>query len=494
MVLDQSAPGEILPGAEPAAFDPKFRVVLGAAIVALVIFAAPQHAIGTSALIILGAVVAWVMPQAMVAMVVLSVPVQDAIQLPFVQGELTLTQIALFGLFLGWGIGFWRYRIWLDSILMWSLGIMAALIMSFLATEQPGLWAGEFYRWAVAIAFFVICRSVLRDWESIRVVIWAIVAAVAGISAYSLGQFWSTDTNINWVVGGILRVYGTFGTPNPLAAYFEFTVPILLALTLLGLSPVVRERLGVPLWLGMAASSLFGMIVLGLTQSRGGWIGFAAGMAVIFLLLPFRIKLVSLVLGAVLIAGILITPAGQSQIERFGNVFDETESMTGSSYDYGTGRSSLWGAAIRMFEDKPLTGVGAGEFDRHYREYTPVWFDRFPRGQAHNGWLQMAAQSGIAGVVAFTGWIVATLVSLVGAVRRSIDPLARALALGALSIVVAFTVHSLVDYLNVLSLGLQLSVIVAIGLNLNPDPLTVYARTTESDPDSFRVPQQTSNA
>lgn len=479
---------------QPFRFEPKHGVVLAATILAFGIFAAPQHALGTVALILIGAIIAWFMPQAMIAMVVLSVPAQDAILMPFVRGEITLTQITVFGLIAGWGIGFWRYRIWLDSILMWSLGIMAALILSFLATDDTGVWVGELYRWAVAIAFFVICRSVLRDWAAIRIVIWGIVAAVCAICAYALGQLSSQDENINWIVGGILRVHGTFGTPNPLAAYIELTVPILLALTLLGLSPVVRERLGGPLWLGMASASLLGMVVLGLTQSRGGWIGFAVGMGVIFLLLPFRIKVASAALGAVLIAGILITPAGQSQIERFGNIFDDSEPATGSSYDYGTGRSSLWGAAIRMFEDEPLTGVGAGEFDYHYREYTPVWYDRFPRGQAHNGWLQMAAQAGLPGVIAFTGWIVATLVSLVGAVRRSTDPLARALALGALSVMVAFTVHSLVDYLNVLSLGLQLSAILAIGLNLCPDPLTVHARTSESKTGSLRVPQQTSYA
>ncbi len=38
----------------------------------------------------------------------------------------------------------------------------------------------------------------------------------------------------------------------------------------------------------------------------------------------------------------------------------------------------------------------------------------------------------------------------------------------------AYTIHSLVDYLNVLSLGLQLSAVTAIALNLAPDPLTRY--------------------
>src|SRR5699024_4415209 len=83
----------------------------------------------------------------------------------------------------------------------------------------------------------------------------------------------------------------------------------------------------------------------------------------------------------------------------------------------------------------------------------------------------MAAQAGIGGVVTFTGWIAASLLAFFGALRRSTGPMSRALALGALAVMIAFTTHSLVDYLNVLSLGLQISVVAAMGLNLAPEPL-----------------------
>jgi hypothetical protein len=48
------------------------------------------------------------------------------------------------------------------------------------------------------------------------------------------------------------------------------------------------------------------------------------------------------------------------------------------------------------------------------------------------------------------------------------------IALGSLAIVVAFSVHSMVDYLNVLSLGLQLAVIVAL--------VTTLSRQAPADP------------
>ena len=54
------------------------------------------------------------------------------------------------------------------------------------------------------------------------------------------------------------------------------------------------------------------------------------------------------------------------------------------------------------------------------------------------------------------------LVAMSRGVARARSRQERAVALGSLGIVVAFSVHSIVDYLNVLSLGLQLAVMVAL--------------------------------
>ena len=446
--------------------------VCASAVVALMllILGLPPADGWTLSLIALGVLLAVIAPSIMITIVLLTVPVQEALLLPYFRGDLTLTQIAVFGLVIGWGMTFWRYRILVDSITLWYIAIGSAFCIALVEMDEFGLWAGEVYRWGVAAVFFVICRSVLQDWRQIRIVLWGVVGATLGTWAFSFGQLVAGNGPDHMFRGGTLRVPGLFGTPNPLAAYVEFAIPMLLVLALLGLRRSFRNLIGAPLWLGCVTTSLLGIVVLALTQSRGGTIGFAAAMVVVFLILPKRIRISTAIVGIMIIVVISLTPAGQSQLHRFGNVFENAPASTGSPNDFDTGRGSLWVAAIRMFEDKPWTGVGAGEYDYHYREYTPHWYDRFPKGQAHNGWLQMAAQAGLAGVVAFTGWVVAALVSLVGAARRSIDPLARALAMGALAVMVAFAVHSLVDYLNVLSLGLQLSAIAAIGLNLTPGP------------------------
>lgn len=444
----------------------------------LVMLALPPASAWTFALVGIGAALTFVSPASMIGVLVLTIPVQEAVLLPHPRGDFTLTQIAVFGLVIGWGLTFWRYRIWLDSITLWYAMIGGAFLISLIAMDDPGLWFGEAYRWGVAAILFIIARSVLRDWRSIRIVLWAMVAATLATWSYAFGQAIEVRGPEHMIRGGWLRVYAEFGTPNPLAAYVELTTPVLLVLAILGLRSSFREKLGPALWVLCGLTSVLGSLILALTQSRGGMVGFALAMVVVLWTLPARLRLGTIAAGLLLVGLVVVTPAGQSQIERFSRVFETQveESPTGRIDDRGFGRSSLWIAGIRMFEAEPWTGVGAGEYDYHYREFTPVWYDRFPRGQAHNGWLQMAAQAGVAGVVTFTGWIIASLVALVGALRRSTEPVARALALGALAVMVAFTMHSLVDYLNVLSLGLQLSIVTAAGLNLAPQPLTAYGQ------------------
>jgi O-antigen ligase len=307
--------------------------------------------------------------------------------------------------------------------------------------------------------------------------LWSMVVAVSAISAYGFGQVIGQNGPDSFMRGGILRVYGAFGQPNPFAAYMEFTVPLLLALVLIGLRARYRHLIGTALWVGMTIATAVGIAIVMLTQSRGGWLGLGAAMVVLLWVFPLRLRLLAVGAGVVLLGLVLLTPPGQSQKDRFQSSFSTDEPILTALVDTAsTGREGLWGAAIGMLEDEPVTGMGAGEFDYHYRQYTTEWYQRVPLGQAHNGYLHMAAQAGIPGVATFIGWLLAMVMSLVATVKQAREPVSRALALGALAVVVAFGVHSVVDYLNVLSLGLQLSAAVAVGLNL------VTRRVTVSEP------------
>lgn len=426
-------------------------------------------------------------PGAGLGVLLVTVPIQDKVLVPFVRGDLTVTQIVLSGFVLGWLVTIHRDRPWLDGIVAGFLLVFAAFSISLAEMDEPGLWAAEVYRWLAAGVVYVIARAILRSWRDVRLALIGVAAGVVVAAGYVVQQFYDQATSTTGLVLGDFRAMGSFGVPNPLAAYFEFTVPVLLLLALLGFRRALRLRIGRGFWVASLLTSGVGLLVIGLTQSRGGYVGMALALLVVFLQLPRQIQLGSVLAGVVVAGAFVTTPVGQSQVDRFRAAMQEEPSPVREVHAGTLGRESLWKAGIAMFEDKPLTGVGAGEYDYHYRQYVPEWIDRFPRGQAHDAWIQMGAQAGIPGILAFAAWLWASLLALWNATRRATDDLSRLLAWGALAVMLAFTVHSLVDYLNVLSLGIQLSAVTAIGLALVPDPLPSLQRRRESLPASASI-------
>ncbi len=74
------------------------------------------------------------------------------------------------------------------------------------------------------------------------------------------------------------------------------------------------------------------------------------------------------------------------------------------------GRLSENIAAFEMWRDHPVLGIGAGEFPANYRTYAAkIGLDARAERNAHNSYLQAAAETGTLGLLAFVGMIVTGL-------------------------------------------------------------------------------------
>jgi O-antigen ligase len=106
-----------------------------------------------------------------------------------------------------------------------------------------------------------------------------------------------------------------------------------------------------------------------------------------------------------------------------------------------------------MFQERPLLGVGPGTYRLRYGSYLGMtsWDER---AFAHNIYLELAATTGIVGLIAFlfvVGFAVAPLTRALARRWAQSDPLCPSprtwLALGAiLAAVIAFLGHGLFDY------------------------------------------------
>ena len=71
-------------------------------------------------------------------------------------------------------------------------------------------------------------------------------------------------------------------------------------------------------------------------------------------------------------------------------------------------RYELWRAARAVFEAHPILGVGSRRFSEYAREYAPISHDN--RGKvAHNTYLEVAADTGVLGLLTFVLMLLTTL-------------------------------------------------------------------------------------
>jgi len=194
--------------------------------------------------------------------------------------------------------------------------------------------------------------------------------------------------------------------------------------------------------------------MLALTQTRGGWIGAAAGLAVLAAAwaagkMSRRARVGALLLVLLLGTAILGIGAYFGRAKLAG-LLDSTGNATG--LDLATnqlslaGRVEIWSRAIYAIEDFPFTGCGLGAF----RRVAPLLYPLFLVGpetdmaHAHNIFLQIALDLGLPRLVAYLAVLATAAVAAWQTARRS-QGVTQAVALGLLAGLVALHVYGLAD-------------------------------------------------
>jgi O-antigen ligase len=159
-----------------------------------------------------------------------------------------------------------------------------------------------------------------------------------------------------------------------------------------------------------AAGVLGALVLLALSRSRAGWAGAGAGCLVAVLLArlagaPGAFRLGGAVLAAVALLPLAVPGPGPLDPGRL---------------ETGLVRAGLWRGALRIAAEHPVLGAGPGRFAVEYPRHrsaeefrvsqTHVRRGEFKEAEdAHSSWLQAAAETGAAGVLAWLllFWVVA---------------------------------------------------------------------------------------
>jgi O-antigen ligase len=313
---------------------------------------------------------------------------------------------------------------------------VVASVSALFAADQ-GLAATKLRELALeGVLVYFLVLNVVRDPESLRRAIWALVAAgsfVAVVSIYqeATGTFYRPYAGLGQVDSAffrgqadVARLAGPLGDPN-------YYAQILLPVVPLGLLAIWREQSRSLRLAGACAAALV-CVAITFTYSRGAAVGLVAvvvGM-VAFGYMRGR-HLVSLALAVALI--VALNPSYRDRVTTVTALSGITAAQGAAvEADQSTrSRTTEMAAAGLAFLDHPLVGVGPGGFPSYYEKYAPrVGIEvresttsgehegEAAKREAHNIVLGIAADMGLLGLLAFGAILWLTFADLRRARRR----------------------------------------------------------------------------
>jgi len=313
------------------------------------------------------------------------------------------------------------------------------------------------------IGLYFLIINTIRSIDTLRWVVWVLLAVGTFLGLLSFYQDATKTYDNNY--GGFAqmsdalistgsaasgadaqpRLAGPIGEKNRYAQVMLMLVP-------LGLFWAVSARRRLPKILAIGAAGAASLGVA-LTFSRGAAVGFALVLLVMIALgyiRPIQVFLVGLAVALLMVA---VPTYGN----RLGSLVDLTslvsgDSSSGSPDGAVLSRATEGIAALLVFADHPLIGVGPGRFPAYYRLYADDVGIRVLNQdrQAHDLYLHIAAETGILGLVAFLGILGLTLRDLIRVRKRwlKLRPDVAAMATGLGLAVVTYMTTGLFLHLS----------------------------------------------
>jgi O-antigen ligase len=163
------------------------------------------------------------------------------------------------------------------------------------------------------------------------------------------------------------------------------------------------------------------LVALGLTLTRGAWVGAFVGLAALFALRDLRMLAVLPILAALFVA---LAP---------GTVTDRMYSMFDVNDPSNRDRVAMMHSGVRMVRDYPLTGVGPNMIPRVYDRYRDSDAVNASNPHLHNVPLQIAAERGVPALAAWFWFLIVSARELWRTFRKSDMPSLAAAGFGALA-------------------------------------------------------------
>jgi putative inorganic carbon (HCO3(-)) transporter len=336
----------------------------------------------------------------------------------------------------GKGVREWLWSGWLARAV---LGYFAVAIASVAFNAVTLDAQRELMRLASYVCFYYVITDWIETQRDTRTLLKVLMASTIAVALFGLYQvmiggysavydvLYPVQEEIRQIPPWEGRITSFLEHYNGLAAYINLVVPFCLVFALRGADPALRT---LSKWCLALAS-----VALLLTQSRGGLLAYVAMLMVsAYMLAPDR-KTRMRRLALVLVVCVLAAAVAGFFFQRLGEIDDYT----------AVSRLAIWGGAFTVFARSPVVGAGFGNLRPLMGGLLGLpegWM-----GDAHNLYLELLAESGVVGFMAFALLVVFSLRAARRCMRQSRDEFAWLIGIAVFAAVCGVLVHGTVDYL-----------------------------------------------
>jgi O-antigen ligase len=349
--------------------------------------------------------------------------------------------------------------------------LVATGLSAFAATSLTA-WMLEWVKWVLVFVTFTVVVNIFSniswEWLVFGLILSGIANALVGIY-----EFFGGSGALHLLINDrFFRAFGTFGQPNPFGGFMGLLIPLCVMSTLGYFIRWRKSHASIILWLTVfyGISSVILLIAIGMSWSRGAWLGLGAALLIMGFFIPHRTHrglLLFLGIGSLSLVVWFSGLLPQSIVQRLETstaeffAFEDVRGVDITPDNFAIAeRLAHWQAAINMITAHPLLGVGLGNYAAAYPNYQLMnWVE--PLGHAHNYYLNIFAEVGIIGLLVY-GKVWLTIFFQSWKATSHPDTLSRLVIIGLLGAWVYISVHSFFDNLYVNNLFLQIAVMFSL--------------------------------
>jgi len=225
----------------------------------------------------------------------------------------------------------------------WPFTIFMAMITISVATaENAGLAYNIFMVMLVSYVMFIVATNVVDSIPRLNKLVWLFLMihfyfAVKGIYNFQFGESLASGQQTSGIVGSAF-----LGDENDFALVINIFIPMAYFIFMSLKNKFLKLITG-----GLMVTYVFAIIS---SFSRGGWVGLMS--VIVYCILNSKKKMASLTV-AFMLAVVLAIAAPSSYWNEIQTISDTSESTADARIRY-------WQAALAIFADHPVVGIGAG--------------------------------------------------------------------------------------------------------------------------------------